>query len=281
MKSLNSGMELIRCAETGEGYPFGDVVFHPITVRDYAIFTTCSSASTLRLSMLPAAYAVMNYAQAIFAMAINEDLPEEERTYFTKFMHLFALSLGSSVDDIQIYTDAKDITKLAAIVVKQTTAESEELVRFDTRQLGQIREIIAALNGRELPDESENAELVEAEQDIKSSGVNTSLKADVEDLKASVAAYYKVRLRELDDWTVFEFEKARSAIERMTRCVICGIGEAGGMVKYEKGNPFPSLIFDRIPENPALINVNDFMRRVGGAVEMSDGLPGDLPMGIN
>ena len=279
MKSL-TGMELIRCAETGEGYPFGGATFYPITVRDYAMFNACASALTLRLSMLPAAYAVLNYAQAIFAMAMSEDMPEEERSCFAKFMHLLALSMRVSVDDMQIYTDAQDRTKLAAVVVRQMSAESDELIRFEPRQIGQIREIIAGMNGRELPDESENAELVQAEIDIKSSGVNTSLKADVQDLKASVAAHYRVRLKELNDWTVYEFEKARSAIERMTRCVICGIGEAGGMVKYEKGNPFPSLFFDREPDNPALINVNDFMRRVGGAVEMSDQMP-DLPLGIN
>ena len=280
MKSLIDG-EIIHCAETGESYSFGNALLFPITVRDYAMFYACASALTLRLSMLPAAYAVKNYAEAIFAMAMDEGLPETERTDFAKFMHLLAMSMRISVDNIQIYTDANDNTRLAAIVAKQTTAESEELIRFDPRQLCQIREIIAGLNGRELPDESENAELVQAEQDIRSSGANSELKADIQDLKASVASHYRVRLKDINDWTIYEFEKARSAIERMTRCVICGIGEAGGMVKYEKGNPFPSLFFDRVPENPALINVNDFMRRVGGAVEMSDGLPGDLPMGIN
>lgn len=280
MKSLIDG-EIIRCAETGEPYKFGDALIFPITVRDYHTFFSCASALTLRMSMLPAAYAVKNYAEAIFAMAMNEELPEQERADFAKFMCLLAISMHLSVDDIQIYTDAKDITKLASVVAKQTTADSEELIRFDSRQLVQIREIIAGLNGRELPDESENAELVEAEQDIRASSVNSDLKADIQDLKASIASHYRVRLKDLNDWTVYEFEKARSAIERMTRCVICGIGEAGGMVKYEKGNPFPSLFFDRIPENPGIIKVNDFMRRVGGAVEMSDGLPGDLPMGIN
>ena len=279
MKSLTD-KDMIRCAETGEGYPFCDTVLYPITVRDYVLFNACAPALTLRLSMLPAAYATMNFAQAVFAMAMNEELPEEQRTNFARFMHLLAMSMRVSADEMQIYTDANDVTKLTGIVVKQTTTESEELIRLEPRQLGQIRTIIAGLNGRELPDESENTELVQAEQDIRENGVNTNLKADLQDLKASVAAHYRVRLKELDDWTVYEFEKARSAIERMTRCVMCGIGEAGGMVRYEKGNPFPSLFFDREPENPALINVNDFMRRVGGAVEMSDGLP-DMPMGVN
>lgn len=283
MKSLTDG-EIIRCAESGDGYRFGEIMIFPITVRDYAFFYACASSLTLRMSMLPVSYAAMNYAQATFAMAMSNDdaLPDDEKTCFARFMHLLALSMRVSVDDMQIYTDTNDNTKLTAIVVKQTTDEiGEELIRLDPRQLGQIREIIASLNGRELPDESENAELVQAEEDIRSSGINTELKADIQDLKASVAAYYRIRLKDLNDWTIYEFEKARSSIERMTRCVICGIGEAGGMVKYEKGNPFPSLFFDRVKDNPALINVNDFMRRVGGAVELSDGLPGDLPMGIN
>ena len=271
-----SDRELIRCAETGDGYVFGDIVLYPITVRDYTMFYACSSALTLRMSMLPVKYAVMSYADAIFSMALDMELIENHDEYcacFARFMNLLAMSMRVPVDSFEYHVDAENRNKLKAIIVKQETSEyGEYLVRLETGKLGQIRNIIAALNGKDLPDEADNTELVEAEDTIHASGVS-SLKADLSDLKASVAAYYKVRIRELNDWTIYEFEKARSAIERMTRCVICGIGESGGMVKYEKGNPFPSLFFDRERENDALINMADFQRRIGGAVASMDEMP--------
>ena len=275
-----SDRELIRCAETGEGFVFDNAVFYPITVRDYAMFYACSSALTLRLSMLPVKYAVMSYADAIFSMALDMELIENHDEYcacFAKFMNLLAMSMRVPVGSFEYHVDAEDKSKLRAIIVKQESSEmGEDLIRLETGKLGQIRRIIAVLNGKDLPDEADNTELIEAEDAIHASGV-TSLKADLSDLKASVAAYYKVRIRELNDWTIYEFEKARSAIERMTRCVICGIGESGGMVKYEKGNPFPSLFFDRERENAALIDMADFQRRMGGAVATVDNLP-DMPV---
>ena len=269
-----------HCAETGEGYKFSDdLMLYPITVSDCDLFYVCSPSLTLRMSMLPVVYATKSYAEAIFAMAFDEELQGTEYGLaYAKFMHLLALSMRVSVDSFENpVVDAKDYTKLKALIVRQTSDElGENIVRLDPRQLGQIRAIIAEMNGRELPDESENSEIIQADVDIKANGSN-DLKADMSDLRASVAAYYKIRLKELNDWTVYELEKARSAIERMTRCTICGIGEAGGMVKYEKGNPFPSLFFDREPESAALISMSDFQRRMGGAVTSVDSLP-DMPM---
>lgn len=277
MKSLSR--EIVRCAETGEGYRFSeDVVLYPITVSDLELFYACMPVLTLRQSTLPAAYAAMPFAEAIFAMALTEEYQGTEYgSCYARFANLLALSMRVPIQTFaNPIVDARDYRKLKALIVKQTTADSEELIRLDTRQLGQIRSVIAALNGKDIPDESENAEIIEAESVIRSSN-GIDLNVDVADLKASVSAYYHVRMRELSDWTIYEFEKARSAIERMTRCVICGIGEAGGMVKYEKGNPFPSLFFDRKTESPALIGMADFQRRVGGAVAMADGLP-DMPI---
>lgn len=276
MKGLSLGGDIKKCAESGEGYRFDDIMLYPVTVRDYAMFYACSSALTLRMSMLPVKYAVMSYAEAIFSMALDQEIIERHDEYctcFAKFMHLLAMSMHVTVDAFELIVDANDRNKLKAIVVKQETSElGEDLVRLETGKLGQIRKIIATLNGKDLPDEADNTELIEAEDAIHAIGV-TSLKADLSDLKASVAAYYKVRIRELNDWTIYEFEKARSAIERMTRCVICGIGESGGMVKWEKGNPFPSLFFDRERENDALIDMADFQRKMGGAVATVDDMP--------
>ena len=273
-------MDIRRCAETGEGYRFSDdIMLYPIKVSDLELFYACMPVLTLRQSTLPVAYAARPFAEAIFAMALNEEFRDTDYgSCYARFANLLALSMRISIQSfMNPIVDANDYTKLKALIVKQDTDEmGENLVRLEVRQLGQIRAVIAELNGKQLPDEADNAEIIEAEEVIKSNG-GADLKADLTDLKASIAAYYHIRMRDLGDWTIYEFEKARSAIERMTRCMICGIGEAGGMVKYEKGNPFPSLFFDRKPESVALIGMDEFQRRVNGAVTMSDGLP-DMPI---
>ena len=75
MKGLSGG-DIKRCAESGEGYRFDDIMLYPITVRDYTMFYACSSALTLRMSMLPVKYAIMPYAEAIFSMALDQEIIE-------------------------------------------------------------------------------------------------------------------------------------------------------------------------------------------------------------
>jgi hypothetical protein len=153
----------------------------------------------------------------------------------------------------------------------------ENLEALDVSDLISLREIIAMLNGRKLPDESENAELAQADIDIRSqSGIRLDINLD--SLLASVARDQRVRIKDLLPWTIYEFELIRSAIERERRFTVYGIGENSGMVKFPKGNPFPSIFFDKPAESSAVISASEFTSRINGAVKATDKLPENLPL---
>ena len=249
--------EVRRIALSGEPVPFCGLYFYPITVEHYGIFLACESALTVRLSMLPAVYAVQNYAQALFSMQIDAMMQNGEAGqlgYWSRMMQLLVLSLKINPETasqcIKMIVDKDNPKTLKALVITQTTSENgESFARITPQQIGQIRELIALMNGRELPDEADNVELIQAEQDVQELNRAFELDVNMEDLKASIAANQHIRMKELDQWTILEFDLIKNAIDRDKHFMVYGIGEASGMVKFKNGNPVPSPFFNKKKEN--------------------------------
>ena len=273
--------EIRNAAETGAYVEYNGLRIFPITMAHYEIFCACESALTLRQSTLPAIYAAKSFAQSLFEMA----MPRSPQTdaygdLWSKLMTLVCLSLKIPIQNaqrqIKHHVDATQGNKLVALEITQYCDDGEFCSRVTTQQISEIRKIIASLNGRNLPDESENAEIIEAENDIRDAN-RWELDVDCVDLLASVARDQRVRIKDVRKWTIYEFEYIRSAIERERRFSINGIGEMGGMVKWKNGNPVPSLFFNKRHETEALIDVGTFKRRLGSAVQETDSIP-NLPI---
>lgn len=277
--------EVRRIALSGEPVLFCGLSFYPITVEHYDIFLACESALTVRLSMLPAVYAVQNYAQALFSMQIDAMMQNGEAGrlgYWSRLMQLLVLSLKINPETasqcIKMIVDKDNPKTLKALVITQTTSENgESFARITPQQIGQIRELIALMNGRELPDEADNVELIQAEQDVQELNRAFELDVNMEDLKASIAANQHIRMKELDQWTILEFDLIKNAIDRDKHFMVYGIGEASGMVKFKNGNPVPSPFFNKKKENVGIISAQAFQSRVSGAIQQTDSMP-NLPI---
>lgn len=280
--SQYTSLDIRRAAKTGEPIRFRSLYIYPLTVKDYELLWGCESALTIRLSSLPASYAIMSYPEALFAIAVdgknvvaNGDVVARADDWI-RFLSLMCASLHMPLQYMKQFisfsVDTRDKRRLNSVIIRQQ-AENEEIVEaLSVADLIEIRAIIAGINGRRLPDESENAELSKADEDIKSSG-GTKLDINIDSLLASVARDQGVRLKDLDGWTIFEFELIRSAIERERRFMVFGIGENSGMVKFPKGNPFPSIFFDKPAESSAVISASGLTQRLSGAVQETDSLP--------
>jgi hypothetical protein len=239
------------------------------------------------MATLPVTYAIMRYPEALFAIAIdgkdvvvNGEVVARANDWL-RFLMLLCASLRIPLEQMQnafgFNVDKNDKRRLAFVTVKQFMETEENLEALDVSDLISLREIIAMLNGRKLPDESENAELAQADIDIRSqSGIRLDINLD--SLLASVARDQRVRIKDLLPWTIYEFELIRSAIERERRFTVYGIGENSGMVKFPKGNPFPSIFFDKPAESSAVISASEFTSRINGAVQATDKLPENLPL---
>ena len=279
--------DIMRSAKSGEPIRFKTLYLYPLTVKDYELLWSCESALTIRMATLPVTYAIMRYPEALFAIAIdgkdvvvNGDVVARANDWL-RFLMLICASLRIPLEQMRnaigINVDKNDKRRLAFVTVKQFMETEENLEALDVSDLIALREIMAKLNGRKLPDESENAELSQADIDIRSqSGIRLDINLD--SLLASVARDQRVRIKDLLPWTIYEFELIRSAIERERRFTVYGIGENSGMVKFPKGNPFPSIFFDKPAESSAVISASEFTSRINGAVQATDKLPENLPL---
>lgn len=274
-------------AKTGEPLRFKQLYVYPLTVKDYELLWSCESALTIRMSTLPVTYAIKSYAEALFEIAIdgkdvvvNGDVVARADDWL-RFLMLLCASLHIPIQHMRncigFNVDINDKKRLASVTVRQFTEQEEVLEVLTVSDLNSLREILAKLNGRKLPDESENAELAQADADIRSQS-GARLDINVDSLLASVARDQRVRIKDLYPWTIYEFELIRSAIERERRFTVYGIGENSGMVKFPKGNPFPSIFFDKPAESSAVISASELTQRINGAVQATDRLPENLPV---
>ena len=279
--------DIMRSAKSGEPIRFKTLYLYPLTVKDYELLWSCESALTIRMATLPVTYAIMRYPEALFAIAIDgKDVVVNGEVVarandWVRFLMLLCASLRIPLEQMRnaigFNVDKNDKRRLAFVTVKQFMETEENLEALDVSDLLELREIIAKLNGRKLPDESENAELAQADVDIRSqSGIRLDINLD--SLLASVARDQRIRIKDLLPWTIYEFELIRSAIERERRFTVYGIGENSGMVKFPKGNPFPSIFFDKPAESSAVISASEFTSRINGAVQATDKLPENLPL---
>ena len=231
-----------------------------ISMGRYEEWALCKNVWLSRQSTFPVFCISMSFLEALFAMDVLAiENAGEPLGYINKILHGLRMALRLNDDcidvgDISISID-EEKKKLKAIVIKQEGGE--KIIEITPRQFNEIRNIIVWMQGDSIPDESENDELLETAMELSERNA-PPLKYDLLDLEASVAFAYGIRTRELLDWTILEFERARKAIDRSKRYLICGIGATNGC-KWDGGNPYPSWCFDRdIKTSAALISQSQF-----------------------
>lgn len=244
--------------------------FYPITMADYEEFLECKNALAIRLTSLAKInieYLSMPFLSALWAM----DLDSVKATgkaigMFERVIRLLYLSLRLGYDSQKafgkIYCERENPRQLTHIEVEQKDGETVKISPVDFTTI--IRPLIAELNGIELPDESENPDIVQTEQAMNEESAS-KVKFNLETLIASVANACHLREWEIDEWAVAEFERRRQAIDRKINYQVYAQAEMSGMVKFNKGNPCPSWCYDRADTlTSALITVDEMQGKYAG-----------------
>lgn len=250
------------------------LTFYPITMDNYEIFIQCKDSMTMRLGSLPVKYLTKNYVNALFALDIDSAKTNGKSSgIFLKLLRLLYLSLRIEVTAETFksnifYTQNETGADLAYILVNQ----NENIVKITPETFSfKIIPLIAEQNGIDLPDQSENIDLVKSNEERKAlSNSQMKLKVDLNDLIASVAYNLKVSEREIDSWTVREFSQMEKAIARDKHFMIYGQAEAGGMVSFKNGNPYPSWCFDTVDNSLGGISLSDFKNNLSGVKEKTN-----------
>lgn len=245
------------------------LTFYPIQMSHYEEFLMYKDALALRLSTLPVKYAVKDYLNAVFAFEINSIKEKKENTgLFTRIIALFMLSLRieSSIKDFiekQIIfrkVDKNDIEIDRIVVTQKERTVEIPAMEFSTK----LRELIAEQNGVELPDENLNTDLVKGQKELgELNALKVKLNASIETLISSVAYNSKISEREVNNWTVREFENRRKAIERDKKYSLFGQAEMSGMVSFKNGNPYPSWCYDSIDESMGTMSMAALAKQNG------------------
>ena len=184
----------------------------------------------------------------LWLMALRIDISLDE--FFQK--NIFAKRIGSSIEIDHIDVQQGD---------KKVSVAALDFALY-------IRPLLAKQNGAELPDESDNIEIVESAEQLAEirSRNQKPLNFNLSDLIASVAYQSGVREREIDDWTVREFTLRQKAIDRGLRFKAYLQGELSGMVTYKGGNPCPSWYADVKDDSCGTISAS----RLGEQIGMKD-----------
>lgn len=255
----------------GKPIMWNGLTLFPILVSDYLQFSDAKMGLMVSQQTLPVKYVCMRFLEALYAMdydAKHDGI--QESGLFVRLMIFLKLALrlpvkknedGNEYVELYLATKPDEPRKLVSIKVKQDDVTAE----ITPKNFGELRNILAAQNGIELPDETDNPDLIQAEHDIAAHNA-PNLKPDFEALLYSIAVKSGAQPEQIYDWTVRRFMLTEQAITRTTGHLIAALTEASGG-KYKDGNPFPSWKYDRNEGSHALISFESLQSRLSGSVE--------------
>jgi hypothetical protein len=255
----------------GTPIEWNGLTLFPILMKDYNRFIIAQMGLTAQQQTLPSKYVVMRYLEALYALDYDvRTNGGPQGGFFSRILLFLMLSLrlevrkgldGEEYIPIGIQTEKDNPRKLTALEVTQ----GEVSVEITPQNFVQLREILAAQNEVELPDETLNAELVQAERDLAAKS-SLNLVPDSEALIYSVSVKMQIPVEDIFQWTVRRFVLTERAIDRITGHLVAALSEAAG-AKYKNGNPWPSWKYDRDKHSSALVSLAELTQRLSGSVE--------------
>ena len=218
---------------------FEGLRFHPLPVKRLALYQGAKAAMELMLSSLPIRFVKMTWIEALDALDKEASDEQIHTGYLGSILALLneALKLNAFQNPRALMLARDQEGKLSSIIVQQGPTPTA----LNAQQMSTVREILAAQNGYEIPDENWNVDLVRAQQylrDQKSQGLGGSL----EDAVCALAAATGFRVKEIWNWPIREYLGMQSAVDRRLRFQIYTAAELSGQVKFKNGNPFPTWI---------------------------------------
>ena len=269
MSTLQNRKSLIR---RGEPITLCGLVFYPIMMSDYELFNACKGALIIRQSSLPVRYISLDYIQALFAMDMDAANDPEGHIpgIFARALTFLATSLRIEADrffrECEIFQESTPDGRsplLSRIRINQN-GDPVELTSAELSTL--IRPLICQQNGLEIPDESENLDIIRSFDELKAvqGQGRKGLKVDIDDLIAFVSYKSGCTPPDIDRWTVKQFEERRRAIERDRYHLVYALGELSGLVKFEKGNPVPSMFFDALDDRLGTASLESVGKNIPG-----------------
>lgn len=236
---------------------YAGLTFHPLTVERYDLYARAKPAFELmQASLKVPKFARLPWCACLWAL--DEECFEqtgEVGRFLTDVLCVMVEALrleafsdagNGGKDAYPIYPAFKD-EQLVGIAVGMNPTNR---IMLDMRMMNDVRRIIAVQNGYDIPDENWNPDLVRAAQQNAERKSTGGITFDLEALVYSVAFNCHARPADIWGWPIREFIQMQDAIDRTLNFQIYTLAEAVGMVKFTKGNPYPTWKFDRKSDMP-------------------------------
>ena len=231
-----------------------------LPMRQYEEWAKCKNVWLSRQSTFPVFCVSLPFLDAMFALDIDAvSRTGQPEGWLYNIMYALGMALRLDEDCVKeqkIHIVADE--EAGVLNCLRVHLPNGEVVDITSGQFNKIRKVVAWANGDKLPDETLNDDLLETENFLNSKDA-PPLDYNMIDLEASVALACGKQIRDVEEWSILEFETMRRAIDRNNRYWICGIGATNGC-KWDGGNPTPSWCFDKSIEGKtsALVSMKRF-----------------------
>lgn len=220
--------------------------FTPLAVRHFALYQNARMAMELMQASLPIRLARMGWISCLEEMdkeAVENGL---KPSLYASFLGLLdaALGLGALNNPRRLQETRDREGKLQGLLIQQ---EQNSPVILTKPMLDDVRKILAAQNGYEIPDESWNPELVKAAQYLQDQKSESG--GSLEDAVYALAIAAGRDPEEIWNWPIRKYRGMQSAKHRQMMFMICTALELSGQVKFKRGNPYATWI---TPQESAL-----------------------------
>lgn len=222
----------------------------PVTVENAQLFSAARTALDVVPQSLPVALISMPVMDAFYRLDL-ETLKETGKTLglLSSIVLLLRLALrlgagGSGetlADGVRIFPDEKKTGRLREIVFLTNEGET---IRVSPRTFQKIRPIIAAQNGVDIPSDTANPEILEAERLMAMKEMDR-LDPKLTDKIIFVAQGSGVPEEEIWNWPLLKLERHAAVHRRRLDYLAVATGQMSGMVKFTDGNPVPSPYWAR------------------------------------
>ncbi len=246
------------------------LTLYPVHVAEYETFSIAKPALEVMQQSFPVALMRVPLLSALYQMDYEAVLNGQPATgLFSRTLLMLALSLrlgiGLGIEErmglFEVIIDRENPAKLTRL--RFTDADGRTSKEITPALYAKLRPIIAAQNGVKIESDKANPAIVKARHDKASAGA-LNLDADIETWISAVSTLSGATEEEIDEWPILKFQRRSDSLIRVMNYIICGIGEAGGMVSYPKGNPTPHPFFARLDDGSGVLTP------MGGAAGGSD-----------
>lgn len=243
-------------------------LLHPIQVEHYYEFLYAKTSLEFMQQRLPVTLMSEPLLSALYKMDAGYAEGMEATGLFLSALLALSLALrlvpdAKSIEEriraFKIVLHPKDESRLKCL---RCRINGEEQLEITPVQFQRLRPIIAAQNGADIPDESANPELVDAEKDAMSSKA-PKLDITVEKMVHGAALVTGKDESEIYQWPILKLQQRLESAKMIMDYMICGIGETQG-TSWKGGNPYPNPWFNRQKDgNAGLMPLESFANGQG------------------